>query len=44
MHSHSIMMFIAVMTAFTAGFVVCKYNLEELQKIYRSIKQRVYKS
>jgi len=44
MHSHSVLMFIAIMVSFTAGFLICHYNIVELKQIYHNVKQRVYKS
>ena len=44
MHEKAVFMFIAVMTAFTAGFLICKFNLEDLKELYRNLKERVYKS
>jgi len=44
MHSHTILMIAALLVSFTAGFIICELNLEDLQQLYRSVKQRVYKS
>lgn len=44
MHDHTLLAIIAYLIVFTAGFLVCEFNLLELKTIYLKIKESIYKS
>jgi hypothetical protein len=38
MHEHTVPVFIFAMVMFTAGFLICELNFEDLKKIYEKIR------
>jgi len=43
MHDHTIIAIIGYLVVFTAGFLVCEFNLD-LKELYRQLKESIYKS